>query len=80
MRSSQVDAARLDEELTLMLREQFMKVFSLFQPVRHSKVERSMQSPHGDAKHPPPTNTPRCALCPASFRLRRALWRGCSQS
>ncbi|GAB4816936.1 hypothetical protein N2152v2_003982 [Parachlorella kessleri] len=32
MRSSQLDAARLDDELTGMLREQFMKVFALFQP------------------------------------------------
>lgn len=33
MRSSQLDAARLDNELTGMLREQFMRVFALFQPV-----------------------------------------------
>ena len=32
MRASQLDAARLDIELTAMLREQFMKIFSLFQP------------------------------------------------
>ena len=32
MRASQLDAARLDVELTAMLREQFMKIFSLFQP------------------------------------------------
>lgn len=30
MRSSQVDASRLDEELSLMLREQFLGAFSLF--------------------------------------------------
>lgn len=33
MRASQLDAARLDNELTSMLREQFMRIFSLFQPV-----------------------------------------------
>ena len=32
MRSSQLDAARLDEELTEMLREQFMRTFALFRP------------------------------------------------
>ena len=32
-RSSQADAARLDEELSGMLREQFSRVFVLFQPV-----------------------------------------------
>ena len=32
MRASQLDAARLDNELTAMLREQFMRIFSLFQP------------------------------------------------
>ncbi len=34
MRASQLDAGRLDTELTAMLREQFMRIFSLFQPVR----------------------------------------------
>ena len=34
MRSSQLDAERLDQELTGMLREQFMRSFALFQPVR----------------------------------------------
>ena len=33
MRASQLDAARLDSELTAMLKEQFMRIFSLFQPV-----------------------------------------------
>ena len=33
MRASQLDAGRLDNELTSMLREQFMRIFSLFQPV-----------------------------------------------
>ena len=32
MRASQLDAARLDTELTAMLKEQFMKIFSFFQP------------------------------------------------
>jgi len=32
MRSSQTDASRLDDELTLLLREQFMRIFSLFHP------------------------------------------------
>lgn len=32
MRASQLDAARLDTELAAMLREQFMKIFSFFQP------------------------------------------------
>lgn len=33
MRSSQLDAARLDEELTSMLRDQFMRAFRfLFRP------------------------------------------------
>lgn len=32
MRASQLDAARLDVELTAMLQEQFMKVFTYFQP------------------------------------------------
>jgi len=32
MRSSQADASRLDDELTLLLREQFMRIFSLFHP------------------------------------------------
>ena len=35
MRASQLDAGRLDNELTSMLREQFMSIFSLFQPVYH---------------------------------------------
>ena len=39
MRSSQLDAARLDDELTGMLREQFLKVFSLFQPVSPAAVD-----------------------------------------
>ncbi|KAH7625018.1 hypothetical protein Ndes2526B_g00394 [Nannochloris sp. 'desiccata'] len=32
MRSSQADASRLDDELTSLLREQFMRIFSLFHP------------------------------------------------
>jgi peroxin-2 len=32
MRSSQADASRLDDELTLLLREQFMRIFSLLHP------------------------------------------------
>ena len=36
MRASQLDAARLDEELTAMLKEHFMRIFGLFQPVRHT--------------------------------------------
>ena len=32
MRASQLDAARLDTELTAMLKEQFLKVFTYFQP------------------------------------------------
>lgn len=36
MRASQIDAARLDNELTAMLKEQFLRIFSLFQPVRSS--------------------------------------------
>lgn len=32
MRSSQLDAERLDEELTSLLREQFMRCFALFRP------------------------------------------------
>ncbi|DBA79327.1 hypothetical protein WJX79_000617 [Trebouxia sp. C0005] len=32
MRASQLDAARLDTELSAMLKEQFMKIFSYFQP------------------------------------------------
>lgn len=32
MRASQLDAARLDTELAAMLKEQFMKIFSFFQP------------------------------------------------
>lgn len=32
MRASQLDAARLDTELTAMLKDQFMSIFSLFQP------------------------------------------------
>ncbi|KAK9830469.1 hypothetical protein WJX72_011919 [[Myrmecia] bisecta] len=32
MRASQLDAFRLDSELTAMLREQFMRIFALFQP------------------------------------------------
>lgn len=35
MRASQLDAARLDTELTAMLKDQFMSIFSLFQPVSH---------------------------------------------
>ena len=37
LRSSQLDAGRLDSELTGMLQEQFMKAFSLVQPVRISR-------------------------------------------
>lgn len=33
MRASQLDASRLDSELTAMLKEQFMTAFSLFQQV-----------------------------------------------
>lgn len=33
MRASQLDAARLDLELTAVLNEQFLKAFSLLQPV-----------------------------------------------
>jgi hypothetical protein len=33
LRSSQLDAQRLDAELTTMLQEQFMAAFTLFQPV-----------------------------------------------
>lgn len=33
MRASQLDAARLDDELTAMLKENFMRIFGLFQPV-----------------------------------------------
>ena len=36
MRASQLDAARLDEELTAMLKEHFMRIFGLFQPVCHT--------------------------------------------
>lgn len=32
LRSSQLDAARLDEELSAMLREQFLRCFALFRP------------------------------------------------
>lgn len=39
MRSSQLDAARLDEELTSMLKEQFMKIFALFQPGLISRLQ-----------------------------------------
>lgn len=34
MRSSQLDASRLDEELSLMLREQFLSAFSFFPKAR----------------------------------------------
>ncbi len=34
MRASQMDAGRLDVELTSMLQEQFMKAFTWVQPVR----------------------------------------------
>ena len=50
MRASQLDAARLDNELTAMLREQFMSVFSLFQPV--SPREDSPYSPSYDISLP----------------------------
>lgn len=33
LRSSQLDALRLDDELLAMLREQFARVFAFFQPV-----------------------------------------------
>jgi hypothetical protein len=33
MRSAQLDASRLDDELTSLLREQFMKMFANFHPV-----------------------------------------------
>ena len=36
MRASQLDAGRLDSELTSILQEQFLKAFSLMQPVRTS--------------------------------------------
>lgn len=36
MRSSQLDASRLDEELSLMLREQFLSAFSFFPKARES--------------------------------------------
>ena len=37
MRASQLDASRLDSELTAMLKEQFMTAFALFQQV-HARV------------------------------------------
>jgi hypothetical protein len=38
LRSSQLDALRLDEELLAMLQEQFSAVFSLFTPVRPTQL------------------------------------------
>lgn len=43
-RSSQLDAGRLDDELTLMLQEQFMRVFMLFQPGRVSAADAELQA------------------------------------
>lgn len=39
MRSSQMDAARLDEELSSMLREQFLRAFSLFRPAAVARLQ-----------------------------------------
>ena len=36
MRASQLDAGRLDNELTSMLKEHFMRIFGLFQPVSYA--------------------------------------------
>ena len=47
MRSSQLDAGRLDEELGSMLREQFMRVFALFRPVRGAARGRLLPAQGG---------------------------------
>lgn len=39
MRSSQLDAARLDDELTSMLREQFLSAFALFRPAVVARLQ-----------------------------------------
>ncbi|KAL4425471.1 hypothetical protein ABPG75_009487 [Micractinium tetrahymenae] len=39
MRSSQLDAARLDDELTGMLREQFLSAFALFRPAAVARLQ-----------------------------------------
>lgn len=39
MRSSQLDAARLDEELSSMLREQFLRAFALFRPAAVARLQ-----------------------------------------
>lgn len=38
LRSSQLDAARLDDELGSMLKDQFMGIFSFFPPVRNGGI------------------------------------------
>jgi peroxin-2 len=39
MRSSQLDAARLDEELSGMLREQFLRAFAFFRPAAVAQLQ-----------------------------------------
>lgn len=39
MRSSQLDAGRLDDELTSMLREQFLAAFALFRPAAVARLQ-----------------------------------------
>lgn len=39
MRSSQLDAARLDDELTGMLQEQFLSAFALFRPAAVARLQ-----------------------------------------
>jgi hypothetical protein len=41
LRSTQLDALRLDAELVAMLREQFSRVFAFFQPVRPDRAPLS---------------------------------------
>ena len=47
MRASQLDAGRLDTELTAMLREQFMRIFSLIQPVSQPRSCALLQAAAG---------------------------------
>lgn len=44
LRSSQLDAARLDDELISMLHEQFMKIFSYFKPGQVQSLEPELNA------------------------------------
>lgn len=71
MRASQLDAARLDDELTAMLKEHFMRIFGLFQPVCHPFSMHDLLCLHAlNLTHQQLVRLrkqmPECHVCPAA--------------